>query len=210
MLKISPKIFIPVFLFSSILVGILAFSPIKSEAAISPSLDVQIRKLERQVEKLKVILLNLQKAQALKKKVVVKPVVVVKPMVNSSSNANNVNTNTGNVSSQGSSFWNPPVSKTMSISALLPNYGPNGTLITIKGKGFSKTSNDIYTGYDIIKNVPSADGQTLSFTANAYPQSLSKINGSNRGLVKGDGFEFWVYVHNETGVSNPVMFKLTF
>jgi peptidoglycan hydrolase-like protein with peptidoglycan-binding domain len=57
-----------------------------------------------------------------------------------------------------------PDSSSPSITSISPTTGVDGTQITITGSGFSSSTNIILTGYEILRNVPSFDGKTITYT----------------------------------------------
>lgn len=84
------------------------------------------------------------------------------------------------------------------IESISPKEVKYGDMITIKGRGFTKTNNTIRASYDIIKGVPSEDGKTM--TIRVEPPFL---DSTTRGQMSGKDiqYEFWVYVVNTQGVS---------
>jgi peptidoglycan hydrolase-like protein with peptidoglycan-binding domain len=50
------------------------------------------------------------------------------------------------------------------ITSISPTTGVDGTEVTIVGSGFASTTNIVLTGYEILKNVPSPDGKTITYT----------------------------------------------
>ncbi len=101
----------------------------------------------------------------------------------------------------------PKMSTLTKISSISPTSGRPGTRITIKGAGFSKENNDVFAGFNFIKNVKSADGETIvvevqdPFFDSEYANGLS---GRDFSVPVG------IYVKNITGVSNYKMFTLEY
>ena len=97
------------------------------------------------------------------------------------------------------------------INFLTPNAGPIGTTVTIKGKNFSKTWNDIVVGSDTIPGIASSDGETLQFTV-TLPVTDSSLPGDpavNEGnFLQGVNADMWVYVINPSGISGPSVFTM--
>jgi hypothetical protein len=96
-------------------------------------------------------------------------------------------------------WYAPPPSKTMKLEKITPAQGRSGTVITITGIGFLAT-NDVHTGYNRIRGIRSDDGQTLSLTISA-PSNWQDI-GEKQVIP------LWIYVENETGLSNSLIFNL--
>jgi len=107
------------------------------------------------------------------------------------------------------SFFPPPPKRsiTMDIDYINPVSGGYGEIITIKGHGFSKTSNKIHTGYDIIDGVASSDGETLSFIFKAFQDVVREQKNNPQAFSKGYSWPFWIYVENETGISREARFE---
>src|SRR5207247_695060 len=58
-----------------------------------------------------------------------------------------------------------PSHDTPTIGKVAPTTGaPVGAIVTIEGTGFAPTNNVVKFGAGYIKNIPSADGTSLSFT----------------------------------------------
>jgi len=62
---------------------------------------------------------------------------------------------------------------------LNPTSGGTGTSVTLLGSGFTATSNAVHFGTGIIANLPSNDGQSVSFTV---PTQLAGYGTQNTGL----------------------------
>ena len=101
----------------------------------------------------------------------------------------------------------PRMSALTKIGSISPTSGRPGTRITIKGVGFSKEDNDVFAGFNFIKNVKSADGETIvvevqdPFSGSEYANGLS---GRDFSVPVG------IYVKNITGVSNYKIFTLKY
>jgi hypothetical protein len=108
------------------------------------------------------------------------------------------------------SFYSPVRSSSMSLSSLSPNLGRPGTLVTINGQGFSRTSNRIYTGFGVIEGVVSADSRHLSFTVDYLGDQFAKAQSTHDDKVKSMRVPLWIYVENATGISNEKIFWLRF
>ncbi|MEX0918946.1 MAG: peptidoglycan-binding protein [Candidatus Paceibacterota bacterium] len=96
----------------------------------------------------------------------------------------------------------PPRSATMSLFLVNPSTGRPGTMVTIAGEGFDTKANTVYTGSEVLSAIPSADGQSLTVT----------INSPFTGEADPEGFDLplRLYVENDTGISNPLIFNLVF
>lgn len=109
-------------------------------------------------------------------------------------------------------FWpaSPPRSNSMDIYSLSPTQGGPGTVITIKGRGFSTTANKIYSGYDIKHRQISADGQTLSLLVDLRFEPMGSSEGARQyasstwPLVR--QIPLGITVENDSGISNTMVF----
>jgi len=98
------------------------------------------------------------------------------------------------------------------IKRLLPQSGRGETAVTILGSDFSPTGNTVYTGYSILENIPSSDGETIVIslfppneggTGIVETASLEGGETSESGEVfVGVADQLWVYVENINGLSN--------
>ncbi len=98
---------------------------------------------------------------------------------------------------QSSGFGLPkeiPLSTTMGITGISPTSGPRGTVVTLTGYGFDRSSNLVYTGFSEEKAVSSADGTRLKLTLR--PDFAANL-------------DLHLYVVNQTGRSGDIIFKLT-
>jgi peptidoglycan hydrolase-like protein with peptidoglycan-binding domain len=104
------------------------------------------------------------------------------------------------------------------IFSFSPTSGPVGTKVTLRGKGFTKTGNTVFTGYTTLQNVPSPDGATITFE---LPMPHLLFQGLAPGAPqptltpktkKIHPIQYWFYVKNENGVNhNPQdAFLMTF
>jgi hypothetical protein len=94
------------------------------------------------------------------------------------------------------------------ISLLNPGSGPVGTKITLTGTGFVKKNNSIWLGEtrDVVINLPSKDGKTITFHLPAAPcNQRLKLNCPTTVLPTAT---YTVAVSNENGLSNPVPFTV--
>lgn len=95
------------------------------------------------------------------------------------------------------------------VTSVSPRDGLYGSHVTITGSGFTPDGNDIYTTYDIIRNVSSPDGKTLSFDILPFPGTPELQVGRDYG--KGYRFDVYMYVINANGMSQaPGVFTLKF
>ena len=103
----------------------------------------------------------------------------------------------------------PAVTITPVISSLNPEIVTNGSIVTIKGQGFSPTGNRIMLTYGLVDNVPSSDGQTLTFTMNLFNDVFNSIKSNPQAWQKApETVNIPVFVQNASGLSNIVTFKL--
>ena len=98
------------------------------------------------------------------------------------------------------------------ISSISPRSGPYGTQVTITGSGFTKTGNDIYGTYDIIRNATSSDGKTISIQILPSPNTpQSKIVGNSGSKARAVFVPIYFHVINANGISAvgaPGIFQL--
>lgn len=86
------------------------------------------------------------------------------------------------------------------IESLSPSVVVRGSVVSIKGSGFTEKSNMIRTGAGVKTDVVSDTGTSVSFTIPS--DFLVTISTSTPVSTKKTIFKFWVYVVNENGVSN--------
>jgi hypothetical protein len=91
--------------------------------------------------------------------------------------------------------------KTPVISSLTPNTGNIGTVVTLTGENLS-AENDLLTSIGSIKDIPSSDGKTLTFTITADPKLLDR-NGKLFPYTP-----YYVNVVNDNGISTEVEFTI--
>lgn len=86
------------------------------------------------------------------------------------------------------------------IESVSPTSGPYGAKVTIHGKNFTPTGNEVRTNYRIIENLPSADGTTILVPMDLFPD-VPQLQTSN---VPKQNFTLPVYIFvlNSNGVSN--------
>ncbi len=96
------------------------------------------------------------------------------------------------------------------ISQLSPASGTVGTIITIKGSGFTSTGNTIKFGIGSFIGQASADGQTLQFTV---PSTLAPYCAPNMAcpqfVMQVTPANYNVSVTNNNGTSNTEVFTVT-
>ncbi len=106
---------------------------------------------------------------------------------------------------------NPPtVTAAPNILGIGPESGPIGTLVNLKGTGFTKTGNRVSFGYGSIMSLTS-DGNMITFTV---PESLTPAcyYSTPRCLIATQLTRpgtYSVMVTNENGASNAVKFTVT-
>lgn len=86
------------------------------------------------------------------------------------------------------------------ISSVSPESGLYGQQVTVHGTHFAPTGNDILTNYHIIKDVPSPDGTSLTFSVTPFPDIPQLQVGVD--LKRGIEAVMTFYVVNENGVSD--------
>lgn len=86
------------------------------------------------------------------------------------------------------------------LTSLLPARGSAGTPVTIIGTGFLSSGNELRTGVEVIPGISSSNNTSLEWTP---PKSFSGGDGTHTIPV-------WIYVVNERGVSNPLVFTMQF
>ena len=85
---------------------------------------------------------------------------------------------------------------TPEILSISPTHGGIGTTITIRGRGFTKTGNDVYASFGTFTDLLSADGETI--TLRVLPPGLPV----NLGTVKTASFpilRYRFYIRNANG-----------
>ncbi|MEK7645257.1 MAG: IPT/TIG domain-containing protein [Patescibacteria group bacterium] len=107
-------------------------------------------------------------------------------------NGKTLNTSFYVVTKEGSA---PPT-----ITSVSPESGLYGQQVTVHGKNFAPKGNEILTNYHIIKEVPSPDGTTLTFSVAPFPEIPQLQVGVD--LKRGIEAAMTFYVVNENGVSN--------
>lgn len=88
-----------------------------------------------------------------------------------------------------------PKTASVFVSMIYPNTVLPGYKIRVRGKGFTATGNKVRIGRAVVNDVPSPDGETLSFEA-PLPQGDSLIPGS---------YYLEACVENANGKSNPIL-----
>jgi len=92
----------------------------------------------------------------------------------------------------------------VSISSLYPNGGSPGETITVRGKGFTPTGNTVKVGGSLVPNVPSPDGETLTFQAPAPSGAELVTSGAYlHASVQAS-------VENAKGKSNSIAFEYSY
>jgi len=188
--NISKKLFLVLIIIASFLLPNTFLSwPRPSEAAVNPSPKVkaQIRKLQAQIKQLKLVLD--QKSRV-------------------------THDATADYENDTARLLPPPVSTTpaltsLALTSLSPNLGGFGTVVSIKGYGFSRTSNDIYYSFAVAKRVASPDGQTLTFTMDLFSSIFSQIRQNPQNWQKASKtMPIGIFVKNDKGTSNQLIFNL--
>ena len=96
------------------------------------------------------------------------------------------------------------------ISSLTPTKGPIGTVVVIKGSGFTPDSNQVNFGSGIIRNLRSYDGQTLRFAVPSYLEPPCRFASPPCMIpaVQTRPGEYKVSVTNRYGTSNSLVFTV--
>lgn len=116
------------------------------------------------------------------------------------------------------------------IFSISPETGRNNTTVTIVGDNFDRENNSVITESGIIENIPSTDGETITF--NLYSTNVDLVTnpfalfgaGFQTKTVSEDAFEvdqdlfdrlpeFYnvpITIRNENGSSNQLVFKMTY
>lgn len=89
------------------------------------------------------------------------------------------------------------------VESIYPLTAERGTMVTINGAGFTAKGNTIRTSTNIIKEVPSVNGTSVSFVV---PASL--FLGTTTQTLQKNSLPIWVYIVNENGVSNGKSFTI--
>ena len=87
------------------------------------------------------------------------------------------------------------------ITSISPTSVRFGEKITISGSGFTPVGNNIRAGYEVIENVSSSDGETLTFKVKP-PVFENEISSNTK-------FDFQAYVENKNGISNSANFSFS-
>lgn len=94
------------------------------------------------------------------------------------------------------------------ISSIYPGSGQVGTKITVTGTGFLKKKNSVSISgiKNVVTNLSSKDGTTLTFSLPVYPcNQITKTDCPTSPLSAGN---YLIMISNTNGVSNPVPFAV--
>lgn len=86
------------------------------------------------------------------------------------------------------------------IERVEPVSGPLRATITVVGKNFTATGNEIRSNFGIISNISSSDGQTLSFTLDSLPNILEMETSYN--LLTSVEWKVYFHIVNGNGVTS--------
>ena len=128
--------------------------------------------------------------------------------VSSISTINEVGSDNVSTNSQTDFFpVEPKLSPTMSIFSITPTVGNLNSSVIIKGEGFLD-ENTVYAGNKVFYRWPSSDnGQTITVPIENTFADIDLRRGPD---AKGQLIiPLWIYVENETGISNQIVFSLT-
>jgi len=94
------------------------------------------------------------------------------------------------------------------VQSASPSSGIYGTEITITGNNFTSTGNEIRSSYEILKNLPSADGKTIKIKVLPFPESMQNVGEKPE---KAFSWPISFIVINDGGISEKVaIFTLIF
>ncbi len=100
-------------------------------------------------------------------------------------------------------FQNATAPEIFSIS---PSLGADGTLITIRGTGFTATGNQIEFGQNVVAGVPSSDGKTLKVNVASGLEIPTSAEFSETGVAE---WPVFIYIANANGrVEEPGLFVI--
>ncbi len=95
------------------------------------------------------------------------------------------------------------------VRRISPERGVYGTEITLHGSGFTEEGNQIRASYDVINDVPSPDGTTLTFKVEPAFEG-TEIFAERSDLGLGQEIPFYFFVVNANGLSTePIKFTWT-
>ena len=78
--------------------------------------------------------------------------------------------------------------------------------ITVSGKGFTASGNNIYAGFGDVMNISSSDGKTIKFKASSMAQLAKLQNDKN---AKNILMEVSFYISNDNGYNeDPASFTI--
>lgn len=116
----------------------------------------------------------------------------------------------------------PGIAKeTLVLEKITPESGGFQPVVTLTGKGFSRTNNTVHTTYDVYENVPSVDGKTitLKLTSDKFPSGYAsneeRQNAKNQPMSEfvapaSISFPIPVFVVNELGTSTILVYIVSY
>lgn len=96
------------------------------------------------------------------------------------------------------------------VTSISPTRGGAGTVVTVRGNGFTPTGNKVSSVFEEFENVSSSDGTTLEIVIQGpFPKDFLE---SNKAFYENYGFEmdYQLVVSNSNGVSGFLPFRFTF
>lgn len=96
--------------------------------------------------------------------------------------------------------------KGVEIFSVSPTQGQDGTVVTLKGRGFLPTGNTVHAGYTILKDVPSNNGMIIFTVQHPFPEGFFF---PPEVVDQVPSFQYGFIVQNTNGVSNGVNFTLS-
>jgi hypothetical protein len=94
------------------------------------------------------------------------------------------------------------------IESIIPPRALLGSTVVVRGSGFTATGNMVRTGAEVLENIPSLDGTTISFRTGG--KAFESLTERERIWAREHGatFPLWVHVVNENGVSKHQVLTL--
>lgn len=106
-------------------------------------------------------------------------------------------TNTGGISNSVVFVVTDEKTRPVSISSISPSSVGYGDKLTIRGSGFSTTSNELFTNFGRFKNIVSSDGVSMEFKFE--PDGMGGINKLGKS---GKVIPVELYLINENGITD--------
>ena len=91
------------------------------------------------------------------------------------------------------------------ITSVYPTSGTDGTEVTLRGSGFTRTGNTVHAGYTILKDVPSTNNTITFIVHHPFPKNFSFPAQVQEQVPD---FQYGFIVENANGRSGAVEFIL--